>query len=760
MRIVREEVTLSIDVRLTQWLAVISAVVSFTVVGFYLRMYPVFLYGWYINEFDPYIRYFMTLQVLEQGVVKGLLWWLHRGYGEIFTNFWYPWGINWTIVLSPGVSWFAAVLYKVLERFGFTLLQSSILLSALVNTAVIPSMYYLGHRIGGRYVGLLSALWAVYSGMIIQRGTASWLADAPIFQFLATLGLALYIDALLRRGKVWIILGLLSALINGISVWVWGSYVFLWNFYGVFTIIILIYALMKLYRGSKPPFDVVRAILTYVITDLGFSVFVAVTPRYSIHTLFSGLGIVADGALLFSLVVLALVKLSGGSPRRLVTYSRYALIALLVVATIVALFLSTVGGKYLGALLPIARSAIVQSVAEHAPSSLQQGVLSVSFTLPFVAFSLLYSIFTVYVPGLLVGIASLIAAYFGSSEVWLYMIVGVVWIPAAAYGLVRLLGIILERRTVISYVLGIAVVALFAYSLANNVNASVGFATLPQQIVSTVSPPVPSPDWLDALRWIAYNTPRDARIMSWWDYGYWIAVIGNRTSLADNSTVNSTQIATIGELFVSNPHDYAKILGILNSLGDPQYILIFEPYTPIPTNITIAGSPICVVIPEYPAGGDFAKSYWMARIAGYPQSYISTYLIGNGQISGTSIYAPQVIRASNGTVIYAAAYNVTIYSLMFNHQVLDSSYVVWSQCTSRGYRPYWAFEEVPTLTQGPSGFVITTAPIPSYSGPSTPYYYLYLVPQWAQLVYVSRPNGWVLVYRVDYDILRRLAGSS
>ena len=33
--------------------------------------------------------------------------------------------------------------------------------------------------------------------------------------------------------------------------------------------------------------------------------------------------------------------------------------------------------------------------------------------------------------------------------------------------------------------------------------------------------------------WLRDETPEDARVMAWWDYGYQITGIGNRTSLAD-----------------------------------------------------------------------------------------------------------------------------------------------------------------------------------------------------------------------------------
>ena len=37
-------------------------------------------------------------------------------------------------------------------------------------------------------------------------------------------------------------------------------------------------------------------------------------------------------------------------------------------------------------------------------------------------------------------------------------------------------------------------------------------------------------DWINALDWISKNTPKNAVIASWWDYGYWITTLSNRTS--------------------------------------------------------------------------------------------------------------------------------------------------------------------------------------------------------------------------------------
>merc|ERR1712137_793095 len=59
-------------------------------------------------------------------------------------------------------------------------------------------------------------------------------------------------------------------------------------------------------------------------------------------------------------------------------------------------------------------------------------------------------------------------------------------------------------------------------------------------------------DKLKGYQWLKENTPADSRVMSWWDYGYQITGIGNRTSLADGNTWNHEHIATIGRILSSH----------------------------------------------------------------------------------------------------------------------------------------------------------------------------------------------------------------
>ena len=48
-------------------------------------------------------------------------------------------------------------------------------------------------------------------------------------------------------------------------------------------------------------------------------------------------------------------------------------------------------------------------------------------------------------------------------------------------------------------------------------------------------------DFREAYYWLRRNTAEDAKVMSWWDYGYQIAGFADRTTLVDNNTWNNTQ---------------------------------------------------------------------------------------------------------------------------------------------------------------------------------------------------------------------------
>src|SRR5581483_1620198 len=131
-----------------------------------------------------------------------------------------------------------------------------------------------------------------------------------------------------------------------------------------------------------------------------------------------------------------------------------------------------------------------------------------------------------------------------------------------------------------------------------------------------------SNDWTDAMNWISKNTEPNAVIAAWWDYGYWITALGNRTTLADNATLNSTRIATIAKMFISDEQSGIKIAQDLKA----NYIVVYTVgqirfYGT--TNSTGANNVTSEQkIPLYTLGqgGDESKKQWFMRIGGFDET--------------------------------------------------------------------------------------------------------------------------------------------
>lgn len=88
-------------------------------------------------------------------------------------------------------------------------------------------------------------------------------------------------------------------------------------------------------------------------------------------------------------------------------------------------------------------------------------------------------------------------------------------------------------------------------------------------------------DYREAYYWLRQNTPENAKVMSWWDYGYQIGGMADRPTLVDNNTWNNTHIATVGKAMSSREEvsypimrqhevDYVLVVfgGLLGYSGD------------------------------------------------------------------------------------------------------------------------------------------------------------------------------------------------
>ncbi|GEQ69217.1 hypothetical protein JCM33374_g2888 [Metschnikowia sp. JCM 33374] len=100
-------------------------------------------------------------------------------------------------------------------------------------------------------------------------------------------------------------------------------------------------------------------------------------------------------------------------------------------------------------------------------------------------------------------------------------------------------------------------------------------------------------DYREAYYWLRMNTPEDAKVMAWWDYGYQIGGMADRTTLVDNNTWNNTHIATVGKAMAAREEVSYEIL----KKHDVDYVLV------------IFGGVLGY------SGDDINKFLWMVRIS-------------------------------------------------------------------------------------------------------------------------------------------------
>jgi dolichyl-diphosphooligosaccharide--protein glycosyltransferase len=100
-------------------------------------------------------------------------------------------------------------------------------------------------------------------------------------------------------------------------------------------------------------------------------------------------------------------------------------------------------------------------------------------------------------------------------------------------------------------------------------------------------------DFREAYSWLRHNTDPAAKVLAWWDYGYQIAGMADRTTIVDNNTWNNTHIATVGLVMASEERVAYPILQSL----DVDYILVLFG--------GVSGF----------TGDDLNKLLWMVRIA-------------------------------------------------------------------------------------------------------------------------------------------------
>ena len=599
-----------------------SALTLILFTAFMIRIFPL---RWeietgslHLSEFDPYHQYRFTEFILKNGFD---FWnWQHKNW--IDHRSWYPQGVNVLTKSYVGLPLTAAFLYQIISWLGvpITLMNFCALFPAIMGAFACLAIFFLGKDIGGTPVGLLSALFLAFSPSYIQRTSVGFFDDETI-GIVALLFFVIFFLRSIEDNKPLnskIKYALAAGLTLGYFCIGWGA-----ALYPIGITALFVFVLVLLNRYNR------HLLLSYSLT-FGLGLFIAISDPY-VSTKYLMTSAVIPIAAIFILLCFKEVFSNLESPKWRLT-SLIILLGIFIGGFALLWqfgYMRGIGGKFISVINPFAREAspLIESVAEHRISSwgsiyFDLGIGIIFFISGF--FFVLRNLNNRNLFLLLWGITSL---YFACSMVRLLVLLAPAFSLLASVGLVGILKpfVTLLREppkvfakkkygleTVGKEFSGTAIFLIFILLMTNFVISpqSGGMPRVYSQAYSPVTitaaslpiiPSEPVSEWLDMLDYLKSNfgsKPISEKVVcSWWDYGYWLSMLGNVTSLADNGTWNSTQIENIGFIFMANETLSVEMLKRYNA----KYILV---YTTIDTNGNWFGA------------GDEGKWAWMARISG------------------------------------------------------------------------------------------------------------------------------------------------
>ena len=537
------------DFRL-QHLLVIGVLALSVSISMLIRSTPM-NYELELFEFDPFFNYRATEYILDNG---------YNAYSEwIDEKTWHPFGrdVSQNSQVTLHVS--TSILYQL---FGgnSSLYDFVILFPMVIGSLTAIAVFAFVRVLGGTTAGLLAALMFSISAPIFTRGLVGWFKSEPLGLFFAFIAIYLFVSGIMyNKGKFSFIKLIFGGLFLTLGLSSWGGILFF------FIPIILFYFILPfLKRETKFTILAVSIFsVTLIISSLLFERTVAFTSSYA--------GLLIAFSTGYVIICEIIKKFSNES-----NHLRNCFVFLVsIITTVIGIF--SVGlielprFRYLNAANPFLTSQdpLTDSVAEHMTTGLTE---SYTFLSVFIIFGLIgaWFLFSRKTTNLKIDnrifalILSISAFYLSSAFIRLELLASVGLIILGSIGLSILFKKIFESNifspTKILFCGGIVVLFLIPVELPDG-KAWIDWANFTPTITNGGSfYSTTTEDWSHAMNWLKYNTPENAIIASWWDYGYWITALSDRTTLVDNATLNDWQIKKVAYSLMTTPENSWHIL--------------------------------------------------------------------------------------------------------------------------------------------------------------------------------------------------------
>ncbi|KAJ6638390.1 Dolichyl-diphosphooligosaccharide--protein glycosyltransferase subunit STT3A [Pseudolycoriella hygida] len=625
----------------------IAAILSFST-----RLFSVLRFESVIHEFDPYFNYRTTRFLTEEGFYNFHNWFDERA--------WYPLGRIIGGTIYPGLMITSGVLYRLMWLVNITIdiRNVCVFLAPFFSSLTTIVTYLLTKEIHSVGAGLVAAAMISIVPGYISRSVAGSYDNEGIAIFCMLLTYYFWIKAVKTGAILW---STMAALAYFYMVSSWGGYVFLINL-----IPLHVLALMATGRFSHRIY-VAYSILYCVGTILSMQIsFVGFQPvQSSEHMLALG---VFGLCQIHSFVDYIRSKMS---KEYFEILFRALVTTVLSIATLVGIILTITGkvspwtGRFYSLLDPsYAKNhiPIIASVSEHQPTSWSSFYFDLQILVFLFPAGLYFCFSKLSDANIFIILYGITSIYFAGVMVRLMLVLAPVMCILSGITVSHLLtkyiksvdspaekkidpkklrkfeqqsgGVKSEVALAFVFVLTFL---LISYTFHCTWVTSEAYSS-PSIVLSARSHDggrIIFDDFREAYYWLKMNTPEDARIMSWWDYGYQITAMANRTILVDNNTWNNTHISRVGQAMASTEE---KAYEIMRELDVDYVLVIFGGLTGYSSD-------------------DINKFLWMVRIGGSTDR--------GAHIKETDYYAPsgdfRVDKEGSPTLLNCLMYKMCYY---------------------------------------------------------------------------------------------------
>ncbi len=493
----------------------------------------------YLSEMDPYFWMRHVKNILKNG---------HPG--DIIKDG-KPWDIYMFAPNGRPVpmndmfhAYFEAYLYKFLRFFKRDLILKNMIFYVpvlLATLAVIPA-FFIARRIGGNFGGLVAAILVGVHPFFLGR-TAAGFADTDSYNVLLPLVITwIFVEAFEAKKLVKkIILAVLAGFFCGVYSFTWFGWWYIFDFLIAALFICFVYYTIKNVNHLKK--GVVNFIKQPVIK----------------HTLII--------ALLFFISSLVFVTLFTDFYRFKIAFSGpHEIIVLHEVG------ISTVWPN------------VFTTVAEQNEISIKEAINQISMGYRFLFFIAILGIILTFIK----------KDIHGGVDVK-YAATLIVWFIGTVFASTRGIRFILLLVPAFSIAIGVGLGVIYLY-ITRWVTKEIGvnkyiskiavFILLSLLLIApiksadkTARNEIPNFDdaWYNSLKKIDNSAASNAIINSWWDFGHWFKMIGNRAVTFDGTSQNSPQAHWIGNTLLTKDEDIAiGILRMLDCSGADHKVLAFD----------------------------------------------------------------------------------------------------------------------------------------------------------------------------------------